>query len=127
VQDDKTPQCDSGTERHAFTHLSSVQRWQLREAVARLGDRLDWQNAARRDLEALRGNFAADAPASSALADITKSYVECLRNSSNLSSLQETINRAPRQLTGLIPKPTKVLEQKQDLTNRLLEARAILQ
>jgi hypothetical protein len=108
-------------------HLASVQRSQLREAVARLGEGLDWQNAARRDLEALRGNFAADTPASSALADITKSYVECLRNPSNLSRVQETINRAPRELTGLIPNPTKVLEQKQDLTNMLLEARAILQ
>ncbi len=108
-------------------HRSNVQRSRLREAVARLGEGVDWRNAAKRDLEALRGHFAADTPASRALAEIIKSYIESLRNPSNLPRAQETIDRAPRDLAGLIPNPKKVLEQKQGLSNRLLEIRSILQ
>ena len=38
--------------------LSAGQRSQLQTAVARVGEGLDWSMAAKRDLEALRGDYA---------------------------------------------------------------------
>src|ERR671922_899918 len=40
--------------------LSAAQRARLQEAVTRLGEGLDWRTAAKRDLEALRTQYAGD-------------------------------------------------------------------
>jgi hypothetical protein len=78
-------------------------------------------------LEALRGHFATDAVISTALTRIISSYVAVLDDPSKLPILNEAIHSAPQQLANVIPNATRVLEQKQDLNNKLLQTRSLLQ
>ena len=106
--------------------LSAAQRSRLRDAVARLGKGLDWRTAAKLDLEALRGDYAKDAQSSAALTRIISAYVSTLDDPSKLPALKEAIDGAPQQLAELIPNAKRVAEQKQELSNRLVETRALL-
>lgn len=105
--------------------LSAPQRSQLKNAVTALGDGLDWPSAATRDLEALRPQYAADARTSAALSRIASSYSIFLKDQSKLPLLDEAINSAPPELASLIPNPKRVVEQKQDLADRLSQTRAL--
>jgi hypothetical protein len=107
--------------------LSVAQRARLQEAVRRLGKGLDWRTAAKLDLEGLRGQYAGDSVTSTALTRIISSYAAVLDDQSKLPILDEAIHSAPRQLANLIPNAKRVLEQKQDLNNRLLQTRSLLQ
>ena len=107
--------------------LSALQRAKLQNAVAALGDGLDWPSAARRDLEAFRAHYAAEPRASEALDRIASSYGAFLKDQSKLSGLTEAISSAPTELASLIPNPKRVMEQKQQLAVRLLQTRALLQ
>jgi len=107
--------------------LSAAQRAQLQEAVGRVGEGLDWRTAAKLDLEGLRSHYARDTVASTALTRIISSYVAVLDDQSKLKTLDEAIHSAPQQLANLIPNAKRVLEQKQDLNNRLLQTRSLLQ
>ena len=107
--------------------LSAAQRAQLQEAVRRLGEGLDWRTAAKLDLEGLRSHYARDTVTSTALTRIISSYVAVLEDQSKLPTLDEAIHSAPQQLANLIPNAKRVLEQKQDLNNRLLQTRSLLQ
>jgi hypothetical protein len=106
--------------------LSAAQRGQLQEAVARLGGGLDWRTAAKLELEGLRGQYASDSAASAALTRIISSYVTVLEDPSKLPVLEEAIHSAPQQLANLVPNAKRVLEQKQDLSNRPLQTRSLL-
>jgi len=105
--------------------LSAPQRSQLKNAVTALGDGLDWPSAATRDLEALRPQYAADARTSAALSRIASSYSIFLKDQSKLPMLDEAINSAPPELASLIPNPKRVVEQKQDLADKLSQTRAL--
>jgi len=107
--------------------LSAAQRSRLQEAVAQLGEGLDWRSAAMRDLEALRTQYAGDSQGSAALTRITSSYTAVLDDQSKLPVLDEAIHSAPQQLASVIPNAKRVLEQKQDLNNKLLQTRSLLQ
>jgi len=107
--------------------LSAVQRAQLHAAVMQLGQGLDWRTAAKLDLEGLRSHYAGDAVTSTALTRIISSYVAVLEDQSKLPTLDAAIRSAPQQLANLIPNAKRVLEQKQDLNNRLLQTRSLLQ
>jgi len=107
--------------------LSTSQRSELQNAVSALGDGLDWATAARRDLEALRTHSAADPRTSAALDRIVGSYSAFLKDQSKLPTLTDAIGSAPPELANLIPNPKRVLEQKQDLADKLSQARALLQ
>lgn len=107
--------------------LSASQRSELQNAVAALGDGLDWSSAAKRDVEALRAHYAAEPRASAALDRIVGSYSAYLKDPSKLSMLTQAINSAPAELASLIPNPQRVLEQKQDLSDKLAQARGLLQ
>jgi len=106
--------------------LSASQQSQLQAAVAGLGDGLDWPAAARRDLEALRTHYAKDQQAGPALNRIVSAYGAFLNDPSKLPALTEAINAAPQELANVIPNPKRVLEQKQDLADRLQQTRALL-
>jgi hypothetical protein len=108
-------------------HLSAAQRSRLQGAVARLGEGLDWRTAAKYDLEALREHYATDSRASAALTRIISSYLAFLGDPSKLPALNEAIGNAPPQLASLIPNANRVLEQKQDLSDRLGQIRSSLQ
>jgi hypothetical protein len=107
--------------------LSSNQRSQLRAAVARVAEGLDWPAAAKRDLETLREDYAANAQTSAALSRIISSYVAALADESRLPALDQALKSAPQELASVIPNARRVLEQKQDLNNTLLQTRALLQ
>jgi hypothetical protein len=108
--------------------ISIAQRSTLQKAITRLGpDGLDWQSALKRDLESLRGRFSSDPEASEALTGIISAYVAAVNVPSKLPALFEVIDTRPQQLRDLIPNPKRVLEEKQDLTGKLLEMRTKLQ
>ena len=107
--------------------LSAGQRSQLQMAVARVAEGLDWPRAAKRDLEALRGDYAGNSQTSAALTRIISSYVAALNDESKLPALNQVVQGAPQELANVIPNAKRVLEQKQDLSNTLLQTRAVLQ
>lgn len=107
--------------------LSASQRSQLQAALTRLGKGLDWPTAAKRDLEALRGDDAANPQTSTALTRIVSSYVAALNDESKLPALNQAVEAAPRELANLIPNAKRVLEQEQDLSDTILKTRALLQ
>jgi hypothetical protein len=107
--------------------LSAGQRSQLQTAVARVGEGLDWTAAAKRDLEALRGDYAGSSQSSAALTRIISSYVAALNDESKLPALDQAVQDAPRDLANVIPNAKRVLEQEQDLNHTLLQTRAVLQ
>jgi hypothetical protein len=106
--------------------LSAPQQLQLQNALTALGDGLDWSGAARRDLEALRRHYAANPRTLAALNRVVSSYSAFLNDPSNLQLLTDAINAAPQELANVIPNPKRVLEQKQELADRLHETRALM-
>jgi hypothetical protein len=107
--------------------LSAGQRSQLQTAVARVGEGLDWPMAAKRDLDALRGDYAGNSQTSAALTRIISSYVAALNDESKLPALDQAVQGAPQELANVIPNAKRVLEQKQDLNSTLLQTLAVLQ
>jgi hypothetical protein len=107
--------------------LSANQRSQLQAAVIRVEEGLDWRTAAKRDLEALRGDYTGNSQTSAALTRIISSYVAALNDDSKLAVLNEAVEGAPQALANVIPNAKRVVEQKQDLNNTLQQTRALLQ
>jgi hypothetical protein len=107
--------------------LSATHRSQLQAAVARVAEGLDWAVAAKRDLDALHADYAGNSQASSALTRIISSYVGAMNDDSRLPALNQAIEGAPQALANVIPDAKRVLEQKQDLNNTLLQTRSLLQ
>lgn len=107
--------------------LSASQKSQLRTAVIALGDGLDWQSAAKRDLAALGSTFPNNSQASAAVTQIASSYAAFLSDPSKQPGLMDAINHAPPEVAQLIPNPKRVQEQEQDLAEKLQQARALLQ
>ena len=106
--------------------LSAQEKSQLQNAVLALGDGLDWSAAAKRDLDALREHYTGDSPSSAALARIGPLYSGFVNDASKLPALTEAIDGAPQRLRTSIPNPQRVLEQKQELTDRLAETRSLM-
>jgi hypothetical protein len=106
--------------------LSASQQSTLQNAVLALGDGVDWSAAARRDLEALRAHYAKDQQSAAALNRIIAAYSAFLNDRSKLPTLTEAINNAPQELASVIPNPKRVLEQKQDLADKLQQTRGLL-
>jgi len=106
--------------------LSAAQQSQLQNAVTALGDGLDWPAAAKRDLDALASHYPGDSRISAALSHIGSSYGAFLNDQVKLTVLTDAINSAPQEIASLIPNPKRVLEQKQDLTNKLQQTRGLL-
>jgi hypothetical protein len=105
--------------------ISGAQRGMLKKAVALLGtDGLNWQSAMRREFE-----IPHDLPpqAASALEKIVPAYIGALANPSTLPDLQQRIAQSPRECSETIPNPERVLQAKQELTEKLREARSSLQ
>src|SRR5262249_53305777 len=106
--------------------LTPSQKTRLQAAVGGVGSGLDWNAAARRDLEALRGRYAKDPQSGAALTRIISAYDAFLHDESKLPALAEAIQGAPQELANVIPNPKRVLEQKQELTERIQQTRGLL-
>jgi hypothetical protein len=64
---------------------------------------------------------------SAALTRTIASYVAALNDASKLPALDQAVQGAPQELANVIPNAKRVLDQKQDLNNTLLQTRALLQ
>jgi hypothetical protein len=105
--------------------LSTAQRLVLQKALAQLGpEGLDWQRVVSRELRILH---KADPNDSAALAEIEPVYLKVLNNPSVLPALEQMQSSAPQQLAALIPSAKQVLAQKQELSDKLLQTRSMLQ
>jgi hypothetical protein len=106
--------------------LSPAQRAQLQAAIGRLQDGLDWSTSAKRDLNALRADYAGNAQAGAALSRIISAYLAAINDGSRLSDLDREIASAPKDIAAVIPNARRVLEQKQDLNDALSRTQAML-
>jgi hypothetical protein len=105
--------------------LSNAQRSVLLKAVAPLAsDGLDWRSAVKREMIVLS---KVDPHDSAIVAQIVPAYLRALDNPSTLPTLEQMRSSAPPQLANLIPNPGRVLQAKQDLTDKLREVRSRLQ
>jgi hypothetical protein len=110
---------------HKVAGLSAAQRAALEKSIDQLGpDGLDWSGAIKREMEILPTH---DAQGAAARDKIAASYLRLLTNPGTLPELQQTINSAPKEITDLIPNPKRVLDRKQDLTEKLQQTRTALQ
>lgn len=104
---------------------SAAQLAVVKKSIARLGpDGLDWQAAMKREF---RIPLKLDAQTSAALARIVPVYLTALNDPSVLPKLVQMIVSAPPPLPDLIPNPKRVIEEKQELSNKLGQIRARLQ
>src|SRR6266849_3011147 len=105
--------------------LSVAQRSTLQKAVALLGsDGLDWQSAVKREFEI---PLRLDAKASAAVGQIVPVFVCALNVSSVLPKLEEMRAAGPQPLLEIIPNPRRVIEERQDLIDKLQQTRLKLQ
>ena len=105
--------------------LSVAQRSTLQKAVAQLGsDGLDWPVAVKRELEM---PFGLDAKASAAVGQIVPVFVSALDNPSVLPKLEEMRAARPQPFPEIIPNPRRVIEERQDLIDKLQQTRLRLQ
>ena len=105
--------------------LSEVQRALLQKAIDQLGSAgLDWHSAMRTELELPR---VLSVPAMNALAKILPAYLNLLNDPSTLPEVQRMIAAAPQPIPNIIPSPKRVLEEKNELSTRLTETRALFQ
>jgi hypothetical protein len=105
--------------------LSAAQRSILQKAVAQLGpDGVDWHAALKRELEVPLG---LDAKASAVMAQILPIYLSALSNPTILPKLQEMRAIWPQPLPDVIPNPRRVIEERQDLIEKLQQTRLRLQ
>jgi hypothetical protein len=105
--------------------LSTVQRTVLQKAVADMGPHgLDWAAAMKREMSVLnRPDWQASVP----LNRVTQAYVNALDTPSALPKLEQAIAALPLPLRDVIPNPKQVLEEKQELDEKLLQTRRALQ
>ncbi|HXW90397.1 MAG TPA: hypothetical protein VEK33_07600 [Terriglobales bacterium] len=105
--------------------LSTTQRLVLQKAIAQLGpEGIDWQSAVHREMEVLH---RADPSDSAALAEIEPVYLKALNNPSTLSALESMRSSAPPALKDIIPNPKRVLDERQELSDKMLQVRSLLQ
>lgn len=105
--------------------FSAAQRAALQKSIEQLGpEGLNWTSAMKREMDVLPTHDARDAAARDKIA---ASYLRLLSNPETLPDLQQTISSAPKQIADLIPNPKRVLDEKQDLTDRLQQTRTLLQ
>jgi len=104
--------------------LSASERMVLEKSVAQLAPSgLDWQSAMRRELDVLK-----EAPSvpREALGRIIPVYLAALNNPSRLPELHKMIAGAPRAVQDVLPNPSRVVAEKQDLTRQLLRTKSML-
>lgn len=105
--------------------LSPREKLLLRQAVEQIGpEGLDWKGNVRRELSI---PMAWDSQSSAALARIIPVYVGVLDQPSTLPQLQQLIASAPAALRQIMPNPSRMVEAQQDLTEKIRQARALLQ
>ena len=105
--------------------LSAMQRTRLQEAVAALGSHgLDWQSAIKQEMGVLNKPPWQE---SVSLVRVTQAYLASVGDPSQLPKLEQLLTTVPQPLRDVIPNPKEVLEQKQELDQKLTQTRSLLQ
>ena len=105
--------------------LSAMQRTRLQQAVATLGSHgLDWQSAIKQEMGVLNKPPWQE---SVSLVRVSQAYLASVSDPSQLPKLEQLLATVPQPLRDVIPNPKEVLEQKQELDQKLTQTRSLLQ
>jgi hypothetical protein len=105
--------------------LSARQRTRLQRAVAGLASHgVDWQSAIKQEMGVLNKPPWQD---SVSLVRVTQAYLASVSDPSQLPKLEQLLGTVPQPLRDVIPNPKEVLEQKQELDQKLTQTRSLLQ
>lgn len=104
--------------------LTPVQRGRLQQAVDALGMHgIDWPSAIKKEMSVLN---RPPWQQSISLTQVTQAYVAAMNDPSHLSKLEQVLATVPQPLRDVVPMPKEVIEQKQELDEKLLQTRALL-
>jgi len=105
--------------------LSATQRTDLQQAVTRLGSHgVDWQSAMKQEMGLLNKPPWQE---SVSLVRVTQAYLAAVDDPTRLPQLEQVLASVPQPLRDVIPGPKEVLGQKQELDEKLMQARALLE
>jgi hypothetical protein len=105
--------------------LSAMQRTRLQQAVTGLGSHgVDWQSAIKQEMGVLNKPPWQE---SVSLVRVTQAYLASVNDPSQLPKLEQLLATVPQPLRDVIPNPKEVLEQKQELDQKLMQTRSLLQ
>jgi hypothetical protein len=105
--------------------LSATQRTHLQQAVTRLGSHgVDWQSAMKQEMGLLNKPPWQEAVS---LVRVTQAYLAAVDDPTRLPQLEQVLASVPQPLRDVIPGPKEVLGQKQELDEKLVQARALLE
>jgi len=105
--------------------LSAMQRTRLQQAVTRLGSHgVDWQSGMKQEMGVLNKPPWQE---SVSLVRVTQAYLASVNDPSQLPKLQQLLATVPQRLRDVIPDPKEVIEQKQELDEKLKQTRLLLQ
>ena len=105
--------------------LSATQRTRLQQAITGLGSHgVDWQSAIKQEMGVLNKPPWQE---SVSLVRVTQLYLAAVNDPSQLSKLEQLLATVPQPLRDVIPLPKEVLEQKQELDQKLMQTRSLLQ
>ena len=105
--------------------LSATQRTRLQQAVTGLGSHgVDWQSAMKQEMGVLNRPPWQE---SVSLVRVTQAYLAAVDDPSRLPQLEQVLASVPQPVRDVIPGPKEVLEQKQELDEKLMQTRALLQ
>jgi hypothetical protein len=105
--------------------ISAMQRTRLQQAVTGLGSHgVDWQFAIKQEMEVLNKPPWQE---SVSLVRVTKAYLVSVNDPSQLPKLEQLLATVPQPLRDVIPSPKAVLDEKQELDQKLMQARSLLQ
>jgi hypothetical protein len=110
--------------RH-LEQLSGTQRTRLQQAVIGLGSHgVDWQSAMKQEMGVLNKPPWQE---SVSLVRVTQAYLAAVNDPPRLPQLEQLLATVPQPLRDVIPNPKEVLEQKQELDEKLMQTRSLLQ
>jgi hypothetical protein len=105
--------------------LTATQRTRLQQTVIGLGSHgVDWQSAMKQEMGVLNKPPWQE---SVSLVRVTQAYVAAVNDPSRLSQLEQLLVTVPQPLRDVIPSPKEVLVQKQELDEKLMQTRSLLQ
>ena len=104
--------------------LSATQRTRLQQAITGLGPHgVDWESAIKQEMRVLNKPPWQE---SISLVRVTQAYLAAANDSSQLPKLEQLLLTVPQPLRDVIPNPKEVLEQKQELDEKLMQTRSLL-
>jgi hypothetical protein len=108
-----------------FEQLSAMQRTRLLQAVTGLGSHgVDWPSAIKQEMGVLNRPPWQE---SVSLVSVTQAYLASVKDPSQLPKFEQLLATVPQPLRDVIPNPKEVLKQKQELDQKLMQTRSLLQ